>query len=435
MKIIQGFVGTNKQGLTYKVLDAQRMHHIRIQFDDGTEVTTTNTYLEMGLPLHPTKYRMLPGLLFTDKRGNEFELVEKINQFSWRIRFKKDGIECTRDTKAIKAGTVTHPTDGKAAVGNTYKTRHGRVTVIEVKSAIDVTVQFEDGSTTKTTASDLRKNLVGHPTSGLFIGQQLATNSNWNYTIEKYISPYEVHCRMQDGSLEIVTAKNAKFGGFKPVMQPSVCDVGYVGQGRFTSGIKVKGEDAPEKIYAYWHRMIGRCFNPNEIVKSTGRRYIFVSVNKEWFNFQNFAEWAIRQPNWNLGYELDKDLLGNGWEYSESNCTFLPADVNIFLSENWKKDVHDLPIGVNYLKPGTSGAKVGYVSRCHTAKGREYLGYFDDPMDAHYAYKKAKEAYARVLAEKYKDTLTKESYEKLSNFTLDKIYADNPPYQCSSLST
>lgn len=268
--------------------------------------------------------------------------------------------------------------------------------------------------------------------SGLHIGQQLITNSGWKYTIEKYVSPYEVHCRMQDNSIEIVWADNAKSGCFKPCNQPSVVDVGYIGQGRFSNLMKKEGEKAPEEIYAYWHRMIGRCFNPKEIIKNTGRRYIFVNVHKDWHNFQNFAEWAIQQPNWNLGHELDKDLLGTGYEYSSENCTFLPADVNAFLAENWSKHVHDLPIGVNYLKPGTIGAKVGYVSRCHTDKGREYLGYFDDPMDAYFAYKQAKEQYAKVLAEKFKPVITDAAYEKLKSFELTKVYSE-APYTCSSL--
>lgn len=189
---------------------------------------------------------------------------------------------------------------------------------------------------------------------------------------------------------------------------------------------------APEEIYAYWHRMIGRCFNPNEIIKNTGRRYIFVNVHKDWHNFQNFAEWAIQQPNWNMSHELDKDLFGTGYEYSPDNCTFLPADINVFLAENWSKQVHNLPIGVQYLKPGTTGAKVGYVSRCHTDKGREYLGYFDHPMDAYFAYKQAKESYARILAEKFKPVITAAAYEKLKAFELTKVYSE-APHVCSSL--
>ena len=61
-------------------------------------------------------------------------------------------------------------------------------------------------------------------------------------------------------------------------------------------------------------------------------------------------------------------------------------------------------------------------ARCCTEKGREYLGYFDDPMEAYEAYKKTKEAYGKRLAERFKDTLSNKAYEVLSNYELTTIY-------------
>lgn len=94
-------------------------------------------------------------------------------------------------------------------------------------------------------------------------------------------------------------------------------------------------------------------------MKNSGRRYLFTNIHRDWFNFQNFAEWALNQPNWNMGHHLDKDLLGTGLEYSAENCTFLPLESNAFLAENWFKVVHDLPVGVQYIKPGTSELRKG----------------------------------------------------------------------------
>lgn len=425
----EGFIGKNKQGLTYEVLDAKKSKQIRIRFEDGVELVTTKRYLSNGLPLHPTKFKMLPGDIHKDRDSVEFELIEKVGGGTWKIRYLKGGVECTRETSTIKECGGRHPIDSVPAVGDTYEVTSGIVKIIKYKSATDVTVEFEDGSVVKTTASCLRHKNVGHPTSGIKVGQKRTTNSGWEYTIEKYVSPTEVYVRMQDGSIEKISARDAKTGGFKPCNQPSVSGVGFIGKGRFTNLLKKEGEKAPEEIYSYWHRMIGRCYNPAEIIKNSGRRYIFVNIHKDWFNFQNFAEWALSQPNWNMGHDLDKDLLGNGIEYSPENCTFLPSEINVFLAENWSKTTHDLPIGVQYIKPATAGAKEGYVARCHTDNGREYLGYFDDPMDAHIAYKNTKEAYAKVLAEKFKDVITKQAYEALKNFKLTKVYSE-PPHVC-----
>jgi hypothetical protein len=420
-----GYTGTNKQGLTFKVTDGTFSKRTKIKFDiDGREVLTTRAYLKKGLPLHPTYGKLKVGDIFKDKAGNDFELTAKGERSSWFIRFLKDGVTCKRDTDAITSGTVKHPTDGIPKIGEKYKTLRGTVEVLEYRSTFDILVKFEDGSVTKTQAADLRKGVVGHPTSGLVLGKQMTTKSGWNYQVSKYISPYEVEVLMQDNSIEIVAAGRAKDGGFKPLNQPSVCGVGYVGHGRYSSGNKKEGEKLPDVIIAYWHRMLTRCYNPAEILKDGSRNYIFVEVAEPWFCLQNFAEWALSEPNWNKSFDLDKDLIGTGSEYSPTNCTFLPAEVNIFLSETKTKPVHNLPIGVNYLKPGTAGAKVGYVSRCHTGDKREYLGYFDEPMGAYFAYKKAKENFAKILAEKHKDALTKLAYEKLKNYTLDTIYVE-----------
>lgn len=432
MSFITGCTGFNKEGLQYEVLDGSLSKKTKIRFlIDGVELVTTKVYLSKGLPLHPTYNRIVPGKVYKDRKGNEFEIIEKASYASWKIKYKKDGVECTRESSTIKAGKVKHPNDGTPKIGEKYKVLRGVVEVVEYVNSMNVIVRFQDGAETKTTSADLRKGCVGHPMSDLHIGQKFKTNSGWEGEIFDYKSCYEVGVKWQDGSCEYHEASHIKSGGIKPPYQPSVADIGYFGIGRFSNGLKKYGEKAPDKIYSYWVRMITRCYNPSEIIKNSGRRYIFVDIHKDWLCFQNFAEWAISQPNWNLDLDLDKDLLGNGLEYSPENCTFLPSEVNVFLAENWSKDQHNLPIGVQYIKPRTSNSKIGYVSRCHTDKGREYLGYFDDPMEAYFAYKKAKEAYAKVLAEKFKSVITQQSYEALKRYELNMVYSEKP-HVCSS---
>lgn len=434
MDFITGFVGVNKEGLEYDVIDGSRKHYIKVRFKiDNAEVVTTNLYLSKGLPLHPTLNKFFIGKRHKDRDGNEFELVEKAYTTGWKIRFLKDNVEIVTDINTIKKSKVRHP-NTYVKVGDKFEVSNGSVTVTKVVSATDIDVVFDDGNFTITTASDLRKGIVGHPMSGLHIGQKFKTKSGWVGEVAEYKSCYDVGVKWQDGSVEYHPASSIKSGNIKPLLQPSVAGVGYIGVGRFSSKLKKTGVDTPEEIYAYWQRMLVRCFNPNEVVKKPNRSYLFVAVHKDWYNFQNFAEWAISQPNWDCGHELDKDLLGDGYEYSSENCTFLPSEINIFLSEKWVKQLHDLPIGVNYLKPATSGAKTGYVSRCNNENGREYLGYFDDPMDAYRAYKNAKEKYARFLAEKFKSVITEAAYEKLKNFELTKVYSE-PSFICSSLLT
>lgn len=429
-----GFVGFNKQGLEFIVLDGTLSHKTLIQFKvDNVQVTTTKSYLKSGLPLHPTHGKVLVGSIFEDKNGEKFKIVALGGDWGYTIEYLKDGYTCKRDKRSVKANTGYHPDSVTLKVGTKYEVHSGVITVVEFINSINVVVAFEDGTQTKTTVAAIKNKNVGHPSSKLHVGQKFTTNSGWSGEVTYYNNPRSVGVLWQDGSRSEHPASHISKGAIKPLFQPSVLGVGYMGDGRFTSSLKNSGEDAPAEILSYWQRMISRCFNPKEILKNTGRRYIHTGVHKDWFNFQNFAEWAIREPNYNMKFDLDKDLLGEGLEYSPDNCCFLPTEVNVFLAENWTKDTHNLPIGVQYLKARTSGSKVGYVSRCHTEKGREYLGYFDDPMDAYRAYKAKKEEFAKTLAEKYKNVITERAYAALKAFEITKIYPTDYSTSCDTL--
>ena len=47
------------------------------------------------------------------------------------------------------------------------------------------------------------------------------------------------------------------------------------------------------------------------------------------------------------------------------------------------------------------------------------LGYYDNEYDAHLAYKQAKEAYIKELADKYKDMLDPRAYSALQNYVVN----------------
>lgn len=420
MEYSTGYKGTNKQGLAFEVTNYVKAKEIHVTFEiENATVCTTRQYISKGLPMHPTFGKPKIGDVFKDSSGNLLKLVSKdVNKVgNWLIEWLEDGATASRRFDDIRNSGVKHPTKGIIKQGDFFTPNNGLTfEVLRYNSSTDIDIKFLDGSLQKTTAADIRKGVVGHPTSGLTTGQEFTTRSGWVGTIIYYNSCYDVGVKWQDGSTSSHPASHIKDRAIKPAFQPSVCGVGYFGSGRFVNNMILVGEKAPEVVYQYWQRMIVRCFDPKELLKPTGTTYLNVEVCKNWFNFHNFAEWALSQPNWNIGNELDKDLLGTGFEYSPENCTFLPAEVNIFLSDQYAREVHDLPKGVQYLKPGSSGAKVGYVARCHTDKGREYLGYFDCPKEAHRTYKKTKEDYAKVLAERHKSKMTKQAYEKLLAF-------------------
>lgn len=153
-------------------------------------------------------------------------------------------------------------------VGDIYEVSKGVVTVVKYESAIKVTVKFEDGYETATTASDIRKKEVKNP------------------------------------------------------FYRSVAGVGYLGVGNFSY---------LEHTYAYnkWSYMMNRVYNKKvvEYARYGGRG---ITVCEEWYNFQNFAEWITTQSNYGKsGYELDKDLIDpKSHIYSKETCCLIPQHIN-----------------------------------------------------------------------------------------------------------
>lgn len=252
------------------------------------------------------------------------------------------------------------------------------------------------------------------PKSSIRVGQRFVTKSGWVGEVIEYHAHDNVVVQWEDGSKQRIRSKEVVTGSVKPLNQPSVEGIGYFGIGRFVPWSYKDGEKAPKELYGYWVRMFSRCYNPFELDKPRNRNYRDVTIDPLFHCFQRFAEWAIAHGHYKEGWQLDKDLLGDGKIYSPNSCTFLPAEINSFLSE---KQTGGYQRGVNIIKPkaGTN-ARVGYIARVHTGIGREYLGFFKTSLEAHLAYKAAKEDYAKVLAEKYKDVLDSRAYTALANY-------------------
>lgn len=423
MEFNTGDTGTNNQGLSYVVVCGKVSKKTLIRFDlDNAEVRTTKAYLRNGLPNHPTYGKIFVGNELFDKNGDRVVVIEKLARPGMFLVKYDDGVTVSRDSTTLRSGKGHHPTKFIPVPGQVFETQSfGNVTVVEYKSATDVRVKFEDGVEVKVPLARLKTGSIGHPYSGLDLNKKYTSKSGWTLTISKYHDPRKVDIIWQDGSTDTVYPSEIKLGSARPLNKPSVAGIGFFGTGKYTPGGYKSGIQVPKHIYAYWTRMIIRCYNPLEMMKNGSRHYVYVNVCKDWLNFQNFAEWALSQPNHDMDYDLEKDLLGDSLEYSPENCCFVPTKINAFLTEN-QTSVNGLPIGVNYIKPGSHGAKDGYIARCHVDGVRKYLGYYDDPISAYAAYKAEKESYARSLAEEFKDTITQRAYDKLSNYTLDAVY-------------
>lgn len=149
---------------------------------------------------------------------------------------------------------------------------------------------------------------------------------------------------VESGYTTFTTMVNIKAKQVKDKFKPTVCGVGYTGE-----GCPVKGEER-KKLYLVWRNMLIRLTDRNKF--ST---YANVEICPSWYCFSNFANDVITLP----GYErfmveanvsLDKDILsGERKRYSRETCQWISKADNtrIMVEEReqrrkQKKQVYDI---------------------------------------------------------------------------------------------
>lgn len=124
--------------------------------------------------------------------------------------------------------------------------------------------------------------------------------------------------------------------------------------------------------YQTWRSMLTRAFCPKYRVRRP--TYCGTEVDPAWFKFSGFLDWWLdHQVD---GWQLDKDLVGNGKLYSQSTCIFVPNWLNSFTGMT-RGGSGKLPIGV-YM----NGKRYGAQSSNGLGENT-HLGYFDTPDQAH----------------------------------------------------
>lgn len=214
---------------------------------------------------------------------------------------------------------------------------------------------------------------------------QLAKFNNTNNVIVKFLDEYSCEIKTRFWTFKEGKVRNPYF--------PSVCGVGIIGN-------KYK---IPSKEYYAWADMIKRSYDSK--TKKKHQSYKNVSCCDEWLLYENFYEWLHKQENFNQWYTgdkwcVDKDILKkNNLIYCPEYCCLTSNKVNCLFEKN-RSTRGKYPIGVHFHK-----ASGKYQSSCKDGDCKNiYLGLFDTPKDAFYAYKNKKEYLIKNVA--------KEEYEK-----------------------
>lgn len=242
------------------------------------------------------------------------------------------------------------------------------------------------------------------------IGEERTMNCGMKAKIIAYRNNKDIDVKFEDGYI----IKNTIYGNFKrgKIGNPyatTVYEFGYFGEGRYTARINNKNTEE----YTRWHGMLKRCYDGK--YQNKYPTYIGCTVDEEWLNFQNFAEWYILEKekyNLNEKLELDKDILIKSNKiYSKNTCVLVPKKINLLFTKN---DLarSDLPIGVKH-----NGDK--FQARLSIDGKEEYLGTFDTTEEAFYCYKKAKEKEIKRVADLYKDKIPTRLYEAMHNYKVE----------------
>lgn len=421
-----GYKGKAKTGEVFEVIAYEHRKKITIRFECGMEKNTNSTHIKYGNVTYTKKApKYEVGLILTNVNGIEAEIID-INRSKGRVKLKfKNGNIKTYSLSTVSSREFTDEDVVKIKVGDVFNTtNYGEVEVVEYIDAHNIKVKFEDNVETMCQASSLRLGNVGHPMSGLHLGYEFTNHEGFTAKVIEYLTPLKVKIEWNDGGVTEAMAANIKLGSVYYPNHRSICGVGYFGIGDYKPNKSGRNEsNYKQRVYDSWQRMIRRCYDEKEQQKPSCRAYIGVKVCDDWHNFQNFAIWAEdKLDKFEKGWELDKDMFGNGMLYSPENCTMLPCKINWFLCDTYSSKKSGLPDGVTIIEPKHPNAKIGYVARCHINGKREYLGYYNTPEEAGSVYRVAKENEAKRLADEYKHMLTDRQYEKLYNFKLEDIH-------------
>lgn len=160
---------------------------------------------------------------------------------------------------------------------------------------------------------------------------------------------------------------------------------------------------------ARWDNMRNRCRAGGALQRSCPT---YVGSRNDFGNINAFVEWSKEQPGYDLGWQLDKDLLVPGNKiYSETTCVFLPRELNIILVKS-NKSRGKFPIGVSYNYRASK-----YIAYCSDGSNRlQHLGYHTDEVAAHSAYKTYKESLIRSLAHKWQSKIDSRAYDALMEY-------------------
>lgn len=288
-----------------------------------------------------------------------------------------------------------------------YHKTDGWYEIIEALSNNRYVVKFDNtGGTVEACKTAVMYQRISDPMGDRFyqIGDRFKNKHGDWFTIIKRVDRKKVVIRFDNTNTEVeVFVNNMKNGNIKDFNKPIINNIGYIGRKR--SSINIKSYS-----YILWRNLIARCYDEN--IQSKRPTYKGCRVCKEWHNFTVFEEWFNK--HYIDEYCLDKDILFKGNKlYSPKTCCFVPNEINVLFTKRQNRR-GALPIGVTF-----SESKRRFRAEFSRGSNKFYIGYFDTPEEAFFAYKREKEAYIKEVANKWRGKISQNVYEAMMNYKVE----------------
>lgn len=164
-----------------------------------------------------------------------------------------------------------------------------------------------------------------------YIGSVFTSNAGFKFEIVEYRSNTEILVRFVDSGFErAARLSDIKRGRVRDFFAPTVFGVGFNGIGRHKS--KISGKHT--RAYTTWRNILLRCY----CKKFVGASYDNCTVDSEWHNFQNYADWHEKNyPQDGGDYQIDKDIRSCSEKiYSKDTCMFVTQAQNLEAVDNKK---------------------------------------------------------------------------------------------------
>ena len=170
--------------------------------------------------------------------------------------------------------------------------------------------------------------------------------------------------------------------------------------------------------YTVWYSMLQRCHNSK--IHKQKPTYSGCAISDNFKSLTYFLDWAKQQVGHNSRdgegrkFHLDKDILIKGNKvYSEDTCCFIPVEINVlFGSSRATRGAN--PVEVYYDK-----VRENYQAYVRVNGKKCALGRYTTSEEAFYAYKKAKEAHIKDVANKWKEQIDIRVYNALMIWTIE----------------